>query len=172
MILGVFLLMIPVLIALLVWWLGHWSTGKYGKSLAVFLLGYAIAFLVSGVTGFVHDWGRSSPEPGECILLVLAATIGGYFLGIISWAALAGLKKPLLGGLSYMLNVEEAREEAARPQPETQGNDLRQRAIEECAEEAYEYLIENESVGGADHDRAERSAARLRDAILSLGQKG
>ena len=49
--------------------------------------------------------------------------------------------------------------------------DARQRAIEECAEEAYEHTLENELVTAADYDRPEQKTARLREAILALGEK-
>lgn len=171
MILGVLVLAVPVLIALLVWWWRYRSTGRYGKSLPVFLLGYAIALLLNGVTSFVHDWGHSSSGLSEYALLVLSAMIAGYIFGGIGWLTLVALREPLLDALSYWLKVEGSGDEAVRPELETVGEDLRQRAIEECAEEAYEYLIENESSRAADHDRIEPLAARLRDAILALGQK-
>jgi hypothetical protein len=169
MTLGVLVLVAPVLIALLVWWLRYRSTGKYGKSLPVFLLGYAIVLLLNGVTSVIHDWGHSSAGLGEYVLVVLAATIAGYICGAIGWLTVVALKEDLLN--APWLKVEEESDEAVHPKRETAGEDLRQRAIEECAEEAYEHLIENESLRVADHDRTERVAARLRDAILALGQK-
>jgi hypothetical protein len=170
-ILSVLVLAVPVLIALLVWWLRYRSTGRYGRSLPVFLFGYAIALLLNGVTSSVHDRGHSSSELSEYVLLVLSATIVSYILGGVGWLTLVALKEPLLNALSYWLKADERGNEAVRSERETAGEDLRQRAIEECAEEAYGYLIENEGLRAADHDRTERIAARLRDAILALGQK-
>jgi MFS superfamily sulfate permease-like transporter len=168
MILGVLVLAVPVLIALLIWWWRFRSTGRYGKSLPIFLLGYAILMIINGASRLVDDWGRSSEGFGEYALLICAITFGGYVLGGLTWLLLVTMRETLLGVASEWLNVETA----ADSERKAAGEDARQRAIEECAEEAYEYLIENESLRAAGHDRTERLAARLREAILALGQRG
>ena len=48
--------------------------------------------------------------------------------------------------------------------------DTRQRAIEECAEHAYEHFMDNEVGKTADYADTESRAAQLRDAILALGE--
>ncbi|HVP53841.1 MAG TPA: hypothetical protein VMU45_02515 [Candidatus Eisenbacteria bacterium] len=49
--------------------------------------------------------------------------------------------------------------------------DGRQRAIEDCAEEAYQFLLERGFPAVVDQDCVEETAASLRDAILALGTK-
>jgi hypothetical protein len=171
MMLGVLVLAVPVLIALLIWWWRFRRTGRYGKSLPIFLLGYAILMIINGASRLVDDWGHSSEGFGEYALLICAIIFGGYVFGGLTWLLLVTMGEPLLRVASDWLNVETAADEAADSERKAAGEDARQGAIEECAEKAYEFLIENESLRAADHDRTERLAARLREAILALGQK-
>jgi phosphoribosyl-ATP pyrophosphohydrolase len=101
-------------------------------------------------------------------LFIFVATLAGYILGGVGWLILGQLKEELYD----VLVLVRDREKPASSDTERGLQQARQRAIEECAEEAYELVIENEAATAADHDRAERAAARLREAILALVEKG
>jgi hypothetical protein len=177
MILGALVLAAPISVAVLIWWWRSRRTRRLGKSLAIFLLGYALLLILNSLTDLAHEWSRPR-DLSYYISFIFAVTVAGYFVGGLGWMVLGGLRESLLDALygwlalpSRWVDVRASGERAVSSRSEIAAQDARQRAIEECAELAYEYVIENEAVTAADHDRAERAAARLRDAVLALGEK-
>ena len=164
---GVLVLAAPVLIAVFIWWWRARHKERPGKSLPIFLLGYAIEFTLSGLIDSARQFSRPM-ELGDYALFIFVSTLAGYVLGGVGWLVLGQFKEGLYDG--HILGRD--REKPASSDTERGLQQARQRAIEECAEEAYELVIENEAATAADHDRAERAAARLREAILALVEKG
>jgi len=174
---GAVVLTVPPFIAALIWWWRTRSRGKPGKSLPTFLLGYLGAFTYDGLTESAHQWSHPR-ELSSYVSWVLLATLVSYFLGGVGWWILASVKRPLLRAVSWWLSTREDRETHTLEFGEVMGSDrdaaiqdARQRAIEECAEQAYDYFIESEVARAADYDGTERIAARLREAILALGEQ-
>jgi hypothetical protein len=168
MIPGALVLAAPVLVAVLVWWWTARKKDRPGKSLPIFLLGYAIAFTLRGLADSARQWSRPQ-ELGDYLLFVFLATLAGYFVGALGWLTLLVLSE---SGLSGWLDLEADGDKALSSGSERVVQQARQRAIEDCAEEAYEFTLEHEPTSAADYDRAKGTAARLRDAILGLGEKG
>lgn len=84
--------------------------------------------------------------------------LGDYFLGLLRW---------------WLSTSSDSKSKETNT---TIKNDValregRQRAIEECAEEAYEYLIQRGFGGSVDRDSVEETAADLRDSLLALGER-
>ncbi len=164
---GALVLAAPVLIAVLLWWWRARHKERPGKSLPIFLLGYAMAFTLSGLIDSARQFSRPR-ELGDYALFIFVSTLAGYVLGEVDWLGLGQLKEELYDGLISGRD----REKPASSDTERQLQQARQRTIEECAEEAYELVIENGAATAADHDRAEHVAARRREAILALVEKG
>lgn len=165
----------PLLIAALIWWLRGRSKGEPGKSLPTFLLGYLILFTSAGVGDDLNRWSHRH-SLSDYVSWVAGTTLIAYLFGGIGFLVLADMKQSVVKLFSWWL----AESSDSNQQPEdfsekrVSGSgaaalDARQRAIEECAEVAYDYFIDNEVPRAADYDRAESGAARLRDAILALG---
>lgn len=165
---GALVLAAPVLVAALIWWWTARKKGGPGKSLPIFLLGYAIVFALRGIADSARGWSRPQ-ELGDYLLFVFLATVAAYFVGAVGWLTLLVLSD---SGLSGWLDLEADSDKALSSGSERVAQQARQRAIEDCAEEAYEIMLEDEATSAADYDRAKGTAARLRDAILGLGEKG
>lgn len=162
MMVGTLVLAAPVSVALLIRWLRFRRTGRPGNSLPIFLLGYAITIALSGLMILAGQWSRRTAEVEDYVLFVVIVTPLSYFVGFVCWLVLPMIKK-------YLPDATEGN----HPQDlrwKSVARDARHRAIEECAEEAYEYAIENEAATAADRDRVERVATRLKEAILALGE--
>jgi len=166
----------PLAIAALVWWLRSRNKGKPGRSLPTFLLGYIGFFTYVGLSEFPSHRFHSA-TPSDYILFVLGFTLCCYMFGWIGWWCLIGLKERLPSALHWWLTTPDDSPDrrrrmsrgAATLDVKAAAQQSRQRTIEECAEEAYEYFMGNEVGVGVDFDRAESTAGRLRDAILALG---
>ena len=171
---GALVLAVPVMVAALIWcarpiwrWRAHHKV-RFGKSLPMFLLGYAIVFTLRGITDSARQCSGAE-ELGDYIFFVFWATVGGYFASAVGWLTLLALSE---SGLFRWLDLERHADKVPSSDSQRGVQQARQRAIEDCAEEAYEFTLEREAASTTDYDRAQRAAARLRDAILVLGEKG
>jgi hypothetical protein len=151
-----------------IWWWRAQHKVRFGKSLPIFLLGYGIVFTLRGITDSARQCSGAE-ELGDYVFFVFWATVGGYFAGAVGWLTLLALGE---SRLFRWLDLEPHADKVPSSDSQPGVQQARQRAIEDCAEEAYEFLIEDEAATAADRDRAERAAARLRDTILALGEKG
>jgi hypothetical protein len=149
------------------WWRAHHKV-RFGKSFVIFLLGYAIMFALRGLGESARELSGSQ-ESDDYLFFVFWAIVGGYFAGGVGWLILLALSG---SGLSGWLGLEAGGDKVPSAGSERGVQQARQQAIEDCAEEAYEFALEHEATTAREHDRAERAAARLRDAILALGEKG
>jgi hypothetical protein len=88
-------LALPSLIATLIGWYRSHITGKPGKSLPTFLLGYVVLFMYVGVTDMAHQW----PHPYQLsryICWIVGATLATCLFGGLGFLMLAGIKERLL----------------------------------------------------------------------------
>ena len=169
----------PLLLATLVWGCSTRIRRKAGRSLPTFLFGYLATFTFNGFADYARDWSRFH-EWSDYIWFLVRAIFASYVLGGIAWWILTSYKQSVLEGLRWWLslssdppNSESANfKKTVAAEHEAAVQQGRQQAIEECAEQAYEYLIKNEAEISLDYDRVERTAGRLRDAILGLGETG
>lgn len=164
----------PLVIALLVWWMSR-KKGKPGRSLPTFLLGYVTFFTYVGLSDFpAHRFHHTTPI--DYIYFIVGMTLACYLFGAIGWLFLTGLKDRLSSALQWWLTTHDSPESEATEVTSVPSVDVeaavqrsRQQTIEECAEKAYEYFMDDVVGVGVDYDRVQRTAGRLRDAILALG---
>ena len=95
---GALVLAAPVLIAVLLWWWRARHKERPGKSLPIFLLGYAMAFTLSGLIDSARQFSRPR-ELGDYALFIFVSTLAGYVLGEVDWLGLGQLKEELYDGL-------------------------------------------------------------------------
>lgn len=106
---GVPILAVPVLIALLFWWWGFRKTGRFGKSLPIFLLGYSVLLIINGADGVVHRWGRSSRGILDYVSIMLVFVLLSYLFGGIAFLVLAAVKEDMSELLRWLtLESDEA----------------------------------------------------------------
>jgi hypothetical protein len=174
---GELLLAAPLLLATLVWVCSTRIRGKAGKSLPTFLFGYLAIVTYNGFVDLARYWSRPHEWSGY-ISLVLWASFASYITGGIGWWILASFRQSLLEGLRWWLSLSSDSRDSesttfkkiVTSEREAAVQKSRQQTIEECAEEAYEYLMKNEVEISVDYDLVEKTAGRLRDAILALGE--
>lgn len=174
---GAILLAVPLLAAALIWSLSARIRGRRGKSLLTFLLGYLIAFAWTGFDDLAHRWSQLH-DPGSYLSFVLGAIAVGYMFGGVGYLVLMGLQETPIGEygpgiLRWWLSPSDSKsgDIEALTTDVSAFRDGRQRAIEDCAEEAYQFLLERGFPAVVDQDCVEETAASLRDAILALGTK-
>jgi len=170
---GIILLAVPLLAATLIWALSARIRSKRGKSLLTFIFGYVVMFTGAGFEDVARQWSRS-----QDLTLVFWALIAGYVIGGVGYLVLIGLRETPLGErlpelLRWWLSTAGSTSEEVSSETHDSAafQEGRQRAIEECAEEAYEYLVGRRLDGIGDHDSVEETAADLRDSILALGER-
>lgn len=164
MIRGVILLSIPVLVPVLIWAWRVRRGRREDRSLAIFLLGYVALLGINGVRLLLEDWARSPTSTGDYLAFLIVAIAAGYGVGLLIWKALPFVAEMILAFIPDAQMKDSRLEDAAQ--------NARQRAIEDCAEEIYNQIVENGINGVADYDRLEITAATLREEILQLGKTG
>lgn len=175
---GIILLAVPLLAATLIWALSARIRGKRGKSLLTFIFGYVVVFVGVGFEDVARQWSRPD-DFNAYITSIFFAVLAGYVIGGAGYLVLIWLQETPLGeyfpellrwwlssssgSTSDEINTTNKVAAALR--------EGRQRAIEECAEEACEYFVERGFSGIVDSDCVEETAADLRDSILALGER-
>jgi hypothetical protein len=150
--------------------------------LPIFLFGYFIVLIFKGVGHDTDTWNRAQ-EIGDFLLLfggniVVAFVFGG--IGIVALLAIVAEGPRTLcqiqGHRLILLSESPSKQNkvvADRPPPPTEFESIqlaRRLAIEECAEEAYRYLIRCDRLSLADYDDVESDAVGVKEFLLSLGE--
>ena len=181
---GILVFGLPVLLVALFCWRKFLRTGDFGSSMVIFLPGYTIWFALQGAYHSLLQLSESSIA-SDYIWFLFSSAIGGFLVGwaalAVSWVAVENFGPVILSRTdSEMLllartqssRTGELTRYRANPDATVSAEHTRQLTIEECAEEVYNYFIENEAWHVTDNDLAEAIASSLRASMLALGGKG
>lgn len=169
----------PILVVTLFWWWRFRHTGKLGNGLSIFLFGYFLLILMWGIRHAADQWSEFT-NIAEVLIFWSTSIIGSYVFGAIGLLFLGMIVESVESVTLFRFGDDRlvirhsyrAIRDVVNTDLRTHSiEDSRQRAIEECAAEAYEFLIEKESVILTDYDKLERLAAELSECLLMLGKK-
>jgi uncharacterized SAM-binding protein YcdF (DUF218 family) len=171
----------PLILALIIWWLRFRRTGRLGCTLSIFLFGYLLLLASEGWQAHVRELASSRES---LLWFLLGETLAAYVLGglgMVGLAAVCSLRNLTLfrtDEVRLRLSAEELMLDQDATQPHELGavlefpEEVRRLAIEECAEHAYEFIVQKGLFVTLDRDRAEIIAGELRDSLLALGFEG
>jgi hypothetical protein len=179
---GIFVFALSILVVTLFWLWRSYRIRRLSSILPIFLFGYFIVLSFKGIGHDAETWYKAE-DVGDYLLLfggnMVVAFILGW-IGVLGALALAAESRTLcqIHGYKLILHTEDISEtikkvsEQSTPVPDLSALQLaRQLAIDECAEEARRYIIENNLPGIANYQDTENIADRLKEFLLSLGGK-